>query len=146
MRDKTTNGRGAETAAQAIEFQKKLAAVKLESIAPHNLDRCAPRKQQAVLARQLFKILGLKGVRVTTPRYSMASCVDVRIPRRNDYDLDQHGMAIAGCEAWTANTAACEKMTALLDRAFPHHTDRSDYRSDYFDSCWSVMGEDRRAA
>jgi hypothetical protein len=40
------------------------------------------RKEQAKIVRQLFKSLGFTGVSVTTPTYSMASSINISLPRQ----------------------------------------------------------------
>ena len=68
----------------------------------------------------------------------MASTVKIRMPERDDYDLDDGGFMVPGCEAAVANTDARQRMLSILLAAFPRHDDRSDTMTDYFDSCWSV--------
>jgi hypothetical protein len=127
-----------KTATSPKEFHAKLAAVDITEIPVMSRDRFIPRKQQAALARQLFRGLGLKGISVTTPTYSMASTVKVEMPERDDYDLDAHGFMVPGCDAAVANTQARQRMLSILLAAFPRHDDRSETMSDYYDYCWSV--------
>lgn len=127
-----------KTATNPKNFHAALAAVDITEIPVMSRDRFIPRKQQAALARQLFRQLGFKGISVTTPTYSMASTVKVSTPKREDYDLDEHGFMISGCAAAVANTEARKRMLAILLAAFPRHDDRSDTMTDYFDFCWSV--------
>lgn len=98
-------------------------AARLEEIDPGavevvSIDRYIPRKEQARLARRLFRDLELKGISVTTPSYSMAQAVDVRLPHRSG--------------------VMERKVRAILSKAFPNHDDRSDSRTDHFDYCWSI--------
>jgi hypothetical protein len=97
-----------------------------------------PRKAQAKLARELFRELKLKGISVRTPNYSMASTVEVSLPRRRDHELED-GFMVPGCAAATANSTAATRVHAILLAAFPRHDDRSDIMSDYHDRCWSVL-------
>jgi hypothetical protein len=130
----------------------KLAAIRLENIPVMSRDRHIPRKEQAALARQLFKRLGLRGISVTTPRYSMAHSVDVRLPAEGQHDPDKwphshrdwcgpngtgHDEATR-CPACRDRAAAEKKLEALLLAAFPCHDDRSDSQTDYFDFRWTV--------
>jgi hypothetical protein len=102
------------------------------------LERSCPRKELAAAARKLFKSLGLKGISVTAPNYSMAQSVDVSLPKREDYVFDQFRMVIEGDEARAANNAAHDKIALILYTAFPSHRDRSDTQSDHFDYRWSI--------
>lgn len=126
------------TATDPKEFHVALAAVDITEIPVMSTDRHIPRKQQAALARNLLRQLGIKGVSVTTPSYSMAQVVEVRMPRRDDHNLDELGFMVPGCPAAEANTEARVRMLAILLAAFPRHDDRSDRMTDYFDYCWSV--------
>jgi hypothetical protein len=101
-------------------------------------ERSIPRKDQAKLARELFKKLGIKGISVTTPNYSMAQSVDVRLPKRCDYDFDNCGFVVEGDAARKANSDAEKRVDAILLAAFPNHDNRSETQTDYFDYCWSV--------
>jgi len=111
-------------------------------------DRHIPRKEQARLARELFKKLGLKGISVTTPSYSMASSVDVRVPTitKTEADYGEHKHACFSdmpdtVPAKMKNTLEWEAkkhVQHILTLAFPKHDDRSDYQSDHFDSKWSL--------
>lgn len=127
------------TKPDAKEFQSKLAQIAPQYVPVLCRDRCIPRKEQAALARKLFKQLGLKGISVTTPNYSMASCVDVTIPRRDDFTRDERGeIDYRNDPVCIANNEAQKRVEAILLAAFPNHNDRSDYMTDYFDSKWSI--------
>lgn len=117
-------------------------------------DRHIPRVEQAKLARQLFRQLGLKGISVTTPNYSMAKVVEVRLPRvpEDGHDLTKwphfHSAECCGpgkqhteatrCPVCREHSAAELAVEEILARAFPQHDNRSDSQTDYFDYCWSV--------
>ncbi len=125
--------------AKAISFQTALELVNLAAIPVMTKNRHIPRKEQAALARELFKRIGIKGVSVRTPNYSMASSVDVFIPRRCDYVFNEYRQVeYASDPASIANQSARGTILAILAAAFPNHDDRSEYVSDYFDFCWSV--------
>ncbi len=125
----------------AIEFHAILATVDLAKVPVMSDDRHIERKVQAALARKLFKQLGIPGVSVTTPNYSMASVVDVAIPTRNDYTVrrEDGGFDFQEDPAARANTEAERKIETILAIAFPKHDDRSDSMTDYYDSCWSIQ-------
>ena len=113
-------------------------ARKAEHLKPVATDRHMARKDQAAAARKLFRILGIKGVRFTTPNYSMASVVDVDIPKRDDYKTDERGQIdYPNDPAAVANNKAVEGVRMILAYAFPNHDNRSDSMTDYFDACWS---------
>lgn len=129
-----------------------LAGVNEAAIPVMSRDRSIPRKEQAALARKLFKQLGLKGISVTAPNYSMAQSVNVNLPRIPvqdsdfvcdgvDYSNHSYSDMPADCRARQisrANYAAEMKVGEILARAFPNHDDRSDSMTDYFDYCWSI--------
>jgi membrane protease subunit (stomatin/prohibitin family) len=121
----------------AKKLHTALAAIDITTIEIASNDRHIPRKEQAKLARELFKKLGLKGISVTTPNYSMAQSVDVSIPSRNDYKMIGQYDIDPECEACKANHEARERIEAILLAAFPNHDNRSDSQTDYFDYCWS---------
>jgi len=119
---------------KATELHAKLAEIVSGELAKTVpvicTDRHIPRKEQAKLARKLFKILGIRGVSVRTPNYSMARVVDVRLPQLGD-DVEREARRKANWEA------RC-RMKDVLEFAFPCHDDRSDPMTDYFDHCWSI--------
>lgn len=133
------------------DLRTALAAVDETKIPVMSRDRHIPRKEQAALARKLFKQLGLKGISVTTPNYSMAQSVDVALPRipfeASDYVLDgvdyqNHSFSdmppsVPVKIKMAERTAMRLSVQEILARAFPAHDNRSDYQSDYFDYCWS---------
>lgn len=123
---------------KARAFQAAVAAVDLLEVGVVSYDRSICRKEQARLARDLFKRLGLKGASITAPNYSMASTVDVQIPRLEgaagafgsaEYENDPIRRANCECDA---------KVKAILAAAFPNHNDRSRSIEDYFDAKWSI--------
>ena len=64
-----------------METLTSIMSVDLDSVPVITRDRFIPRKDQAKLTRILLKRLGIKGVSVTAPNYSMAQSVDVKVPR-----------------------------------------------------------------
>lgn len=124
----------------ARELHEKLATIDITTIPVLSRDRSIPRKEQAALARSLFKSLGLRGISVTAPNYSMARSVDIRLPKRNDYVLNTDGTVLdyATDPAAQANVNAEKRLGAILLAAFPRHDDRSDTQSDHFDYRWSL--------
>lgn len=135
-----TNTINAAEQAAALTLHARLAEIDPASVKRDVvLDRSCPRKELAAAARRLFKSLGLKGISVTAPNYSMAQSVDVSMPKRDDYQFDQFGMVVEGDAARAANNVAREKLDAILYHAFPSHRDRSDSQSDHFDYRWSVQ-------
>lgn len=140
------------TRINAQETFTQLAAVNEGRIPVVCRDRGIARKEQAALARKLFKSLGVKGLSITTPNYSMAQSVDVTVPRIEttaedfrfggvDYQNETYADMPEGVPAKQKHLAhwkAIEKVQEILARAFPQHDDRSESISDYFDFCWSV--------
>lgn len=126
----------------------QVAAVNLDAVPVMSTNRSLPRKEQAALARQLFKQLGIKGVSVTTPNYSMAQSVDVSLPHEPRPDMTGYEQYENFCYSDMPNdvpvkaaelrrSAARDRLCHILTLAFPMHDDRSDTQSDYFDYCWS---------
>lgn len=132
-----------------MNLYETIAAVNLDAVPVVCTDRHIDRKEQAVLTRKLFKQLGIKGVSVTTPRYSMASTVEVRVPAEPfpgwvGFEQWQHHSYgdmpddVPAKAAARRQQVAAEKVEAILAKAFPRHDDRSDYQTDYSDSCWTI--------
>lgn len=126
-----------------------IEAVDLSVVASTGLDRHEPRKVQAAAARKLFRELGIRGISVTAPNYSMAQSVDVRIPKPADSehhgDKWPHGNSFELSRSEATRCPACarrsrirDKVEGILARAFPNHDNRSDSQSDHFDFCWSI--------
>lgn len=127
-------------------------AVNMACIPVMSTQRNIGRKEQAALTRKLFHQLGIKGVSVTAPNYSMAQSVDVRVPtieRQGDdylfdgksYEHDTYSDMPDGVPAKAKQRAKYEaekRIGEILDCAFPNHDDRSDSQSDHFDYCWSI--------
>lgn len=135
----------------AESFVESLADVRETAVPVMSRDRHIPRKERARLVRELFKRLGLKGVSVTTPNYSMACTVDVTVPKLEIHSAEmwphggprvhESGLTVAECDrcpTCVRNRKSAEKIEEILARAFPNNDDRSDTQSDYFDYCWSV--------
>jgi len=121
------------------EFHAAIRDIDLATVPVMTTDRRLPRKEQAKLTRQLFRRLGLRGISVTCPNYSMAHSVEVRLLKREDYTRDASGeIEWMTDPAAVANGAARRRVMDILGRAFPEHGDRSDMMTDYFDFCWSV--------
>lgn len=125
------------TAKAKILFQV-LGAINITEVPVVSLDRNIERKEQAKLARELFSKLGIKGISVTAPSYSMASSVHVSFPRRNDYSAAPME-DLLNDPAHQANNAAHDRIEAILLAAFPNSDDRSDTQSDHFDFRWSIQ-------
>lgn len=139
-----------ETAIAALLHPTLLAieSIDLDAVPVFLLDRSASRKVQALTARALFKQLGLKGISVTAPHYSMAQAVHINLPHtevspemraewnQRSNDTDRRHTAYG--ELRTREYTAHQKLETILARAFPNHLDRSDVMTDYFDYCWSV--------
>lgn len=131
---------------EAVALHAALERVDLAAVPLMSAERHIGRKNTAKLARDLFKRLGLKGISVTAPDYSMASTVDVQIPYRRDYarptkEQERDSSACywlrKECPVHQANEAAEKKIGEILAIAFPNHDDRSDSQTDYFDRKWS---------
>lgn len=106
------------------------------------------RKEWAQAVRSLLKEVGIKGVSVTAPNYSMASSIDIILPR---YDYERHQCyitkndptieyrtAVAMCKQCQRKQAASKRLNEIILLAFPDLNDRSEYQSDYFDFCFTI--------
>ncbi len=135
--------------ANAVALYPVLLAVNACDVPLMSTDRHMPRKEQAAMARELFKHLGLRGISVKTPNYSMASTVDVQLPKLSRHDETawphHHGDCCTSghteasqCRTCRIQNQAKAKVAEILNAAFPKHDDRSDSQSDYFDFCWSI--------
>ncbi len=101
--------------------------------------RRVDRTDRAAMIRSLFKHLGLKGISVTTPSYSMASGNKVTIPPAAEHDRDRpSGHENVTCPHCREHVAARRHVRALILAAFPDLDDRSDYQSDYHDNPLSI--------
>ena len=123
---------------KALALHSALARVDVATVAVVTTERVGDRKRLAALARGVFSKLGIKGISVTAPNYSMAQSVDVRLPKRSDYKMENAWDVAADCPARSANNEAHDKVEAILLAAFPGTDNRSDYASDYFDYKWSI--------
>tara|TARA_R100000808_G_C2151951_1_gene161187 strand:- start:3902 stop:4315 length:414 start_codon:yes stop_codon:yes gene_type:complete len=117
-----------------------LSSVNEAKIPVMSNDRCIPWKMQAILARQLFKELGVKRglISVTTPNYANASCVYVTMPKP-EVDVaitDSGAVNLHWLEARERMEKLSLKVKEIIARAFPRHDDRSEYGTDYYDFCW----------
>ena len=103
-----------------------------------SIDRGIPRKEQAKLARKLFRSLSLSGISVTTPSYSMAQAVDVTLPDCHISECCTPVDEKDACGICRDQVAIKRKIEEILGVAFPNHDNRSEMQSDYHDYCWSV--------
>jgi hypothetical protein len=111
------------------------------------------RKEQAKIVRQLFKSLGFTGVSVTTPTYSMASSINISLPRQPwegehepehnrlqaiEYSKPSYNGMVQVCpwckESWLAD----KQIRAIILAAFPDMDNRSDTQSDYSDFAFTI--------
>lgn len=118
------------------------AAAVIESIhacdmpAPRGPIRTLPRKQRSQAMRRLFADMGLKGLSVTTPNYSMAHTTDIRVP-----EVDHShpaGVEFADCPTCQRRRAAIRRLESIILSAFPDMDDRSDSHSDHHDFMFSI--------
>jgi len=111
----------------------------IPAVRRHGLRR-EPRKVWAAEVRKLFRDLGLRGISVTAPTYSMAHSIDITLPSSDpeptvigeDGHLTHH-------PAYRAQKNAClARIGEIVVAAFPDLDDRSDYTTDYYDFCLSI--------
>lgn len=95
--------------------------------------------KRAAAVRALLKVLGIRGVSVTAPSYSMACSVHVRLPNfRHEHDERHFGQRYRDCTRCQRRHAATERLARLILTAFPDWDDRSDSQADHFDYVVSV--------
>lgn len=111
-------------------FKASLESVTLGQIQPARIERRPGRKVLAAEARKVLRSLGIRGVSVTAPNYSMAQSVSVAIPHFEELNDENR---------WPERAALRTKVEAILFAAFPNHRDRSESGTDYYDYCWSVQ-------
>ena len=122
---------------KAEHLHARLAEIDLATVHVVCTERSIGRKFQAALTRQLFAKLGIRGISVTAPNYSMAQSIEVILPKREDFTL--HSLAdYMNDPARVANHQAREKVQAIIARAFPNHDDRSNGQTDHYDFKWSI--------
>lgn len=128
-------------------FYEQLSKVKLSSVKKvSDTRRDEGRKELAKQAKKLLTSLGIKGVSVTAPNYSMAQSVHVKIPsvsvkKRNDSDyrsFSEMGEDEAPRVANTLRHRASVYVEQILMAGFPNTDNRSDTNTDYFDYIWSI--------
>ena|SRR5579863_5747579 len=91
------------------------------------------RKVRAQAVRDLFKRMGFKGISVTTPMYSMAQSIDIKVKKPPCAYTIHHD-----CPDCLRVGQAQRRLGQIVLAAFPDLDDRSDSRSDHFDYCFSI--------
>jgi hypothetical protein len=121
----------------SLETLSKIVRVEMPTVLNAHL-RNETRKERAKAVRDLFKRLGLQGISVTAPNYSMAQSIDIRLP---DYDClreDRYSPCYPQCANCELAGEAKRRLNRLILAAFPNLDDRSDSQSDHFDYCLSI--------
>lgn len=105
------------------------------------------RKEWAQNVRKLIQSLGLQGISVTTPNYSMAQSIVIRLPETlTDNDavhkavhdmLDRRNLPSLNCAHCNQRQQARKHLESIILTAFPDLDDRSELQSDSFDYCLS---------
>jgi hypothetical protein len=96
------------------------------------------RKVWAAQVRKLFKTLGLKGISVTTPSYSMASTIEIRLPEAAEHDYAAADHDFPACPICLQRHYAAEHVERIILAAFPDLDNRSEHGTDYYDYCLSL--------
>lgn len=112
------------------------------------------RKEWAKQVRKLLKSLNIKGVSVTTPNYSMASTIQIRVEYGPEFSKDHQPVHEAGeirerrnttyrgsvhfCPYCSVRKDVHDKLEQIILAAFPDLDDRSDSISDYYNYCLSI--------
>jgi hypothetical protein len=102
------------------------------------------RKERAAKVRKLFKSLGIKGVSVTAPSYSMAQAIHIRLPydsyheHATHYTFDEaQQRMVSNCPICAKKNAADRHLEAIILAAYPDLEDRNDPMTDYYNYCLS---------
>jgi hypothetical protein len=88
--------------------------------------------------RRLLADLGIKGVSITTPHYSMAHSIDIKLPPGTPHDRGAADHEYRDCPMCQERNRAQDRITQIILAAFPDLDDRSDSMTDYYDFCLSV--------
>lgn len=109
-----------------------------------HIQRYDPRTETAKQVRRTLRAMGIRGVRVTTPRYSMAQGLDIAFAG-DDHTPDACGQWDSvyrehdrDCPRFWRWHLADQRIEALLIRAFPNLDNRSDSQTDYFDAYFHI--------
>ena len=131
-------------AARVFRQLRHIVGIKPTGVINGDLRR-RPRKQWAAEVRGLLRWFRIEGVSVTTPRYSMASSIDISLPdlpHEHGPEVDKcirNGEAVTDlCDVCSLRSDARDAIERIVLGAFPDLDDRSDCVSDYFDFCFSV--------
>jgi hypothetical protein len=125
----------------AMASYKSILAAKVPTKVVNEKERGKPLKEIAKDIRALFSSLKIKGVSVTAPTYSMASSVEIILPKIELTDAqawdrgDETPMLAALRQRYNA---VAGKIGEIVLAAFPDLDDRSDARSDYSDSRFHI--------
>jgi hypothetical protein len=122
------------------DIYDQILAAKTPSVVRTDL-RHESRKERAKAVRALFKSMGLKGISVTAPNYSMAQSIDICIPRDSYCDNPIHqdpSKNNSDCTECSRVWKAKQRLEPIILAAFPDLDNRSDSQSDHFDYCLSI--------
>jgi hypothetical protein len=130
------------TAANSIEINSNLQAI-LDAPLPGMRRASLRRESRKVIAaevRSLLRSMGLKGISVTAPNYSMAQAIDIKTPRNEPEPIvkDEDGWDAHHPDYRAACNAASAKIEAIILAAFPDLDNRSDSMTDYYDYRLSI--------
>ena len=122
-----------------MDTYDQLLTTKLPGIVTVGL-RKATRKERAKAVRNLFKSLGIKGISVTAPNYSMAQSIDITIPHDSCDNAihDDPSKSFRDCAECNRRWQAKERIEPIILAAYPDLDNRSDSQSDHFDYCLSI--------
>lgn len=118
------------------ETLASIEAAKTPEVVDPNM-RDNTRKEWTKAVRSLYKTLGVKGVSVTAPNYSMASSIHINISAGDGHE-HTGGVEYTNCLICKRYGKAKAKLEALVLAAFPDLDDRSDSTTDYFNFCLMV--------
>ncbi len=134
----------------SADWLDQLKSIDPAELAPYpNQVRHESLKIIAGAIRTLFRHLGIPGLSVTAPRYSMAQAVQVSAEFDLEHDYTrwphQHGECCkeghteeTRCPSCAKLALAQEKLTKIILTVYPDLDDRSDSQSDYFDYRFSI--------
>lgn len=111
----------------------QIEAIDLANVESRGNVRRLDRKEIAKGVRALFKALGIKGVSVTVPMYSMAQGIRVEVPEEKTFSEEKQGYALTA-----RYHEAKSRLENILLAAFPDTENRSDSQCDHFDYVWML--------
>ena len=128
------SARGMRQMAETKRTFDAIARAEAVAVKPQQIRSLYLRDRSAKI-RGLLKTLGISGVSVVSPRYSMATSTVITLP---GIEHEHSYMYVYQCPVCSQRDEASKAVERIILRAFPDLDDRSDIQTDYFDFVFSV--------